>query len=521
MSDPSKANSTLYRFLDASRRRMELWNALSAAGIAITAVAVLTCPLVARRASLGLRDSVLAIGITLAAVSVFAVLAMRRGVHLQQVPDRLDTGIDDRDRVATATEFMGDADPFKKLAVHQTERWIDQEQERLSHLKGRRWPYIGMASLLLLVLIWLLTPGLGRSSPRTDKSLASAVPPPSAVTQPSATSNGSQTNTSQSPISTNQRSSANKANVGTRAQGNSGASSGSTNTRTSPAGQSSGTKPGPAANSASGSLGSSASGRGGTVSSTPGSLSSGSSGSVQSSPSKNNGNAGAISASPGGGGGTGSLAQGTGIQPQNPVAHQPGSSGSAAGSGPGAKSRGNANASSGVNASSVALNAGNVGSAPNPGGSASSGDPSNSALKGEKTTPSQAVGTLQEDDTPAQGMQTLVPGGSGHGQAGESNLRIRTGAVPSAPVVAVDAAKARPSNTLKERESTGEIDDSATGARAAASPDIHFDPIEIETSELEALPPRRRQVVIEYFRSMNRHSASASTTQPAEGVSHP
>jgi hypothetical protein len=174
-----------------------------------------------------------------------------------------------------------------------------------------------------------------------------------------------------------------------------------------------------------------------------------------------------------------------------------------------------------VNVSSVAGNAGNVGSAPNPGGAASSGDPSNSALNGEKTTPSQAVGILQKDDTPAQGVQTLVPGDRGHGQAGESNLRIRTGAAPAAPVVAVDAAKARQSNTLKEQESTGEIDDSATGPRAAAAPDIHFDPIDIETSELEALPPRRRQVVIEYFRSMNRHSASASTTQPAQGVSHP
>src|ERR1700722_5729252 len=140
MGVQTQANSILYQFLDSCRRRLEFGNAMSSVGIAATVIAIAAAPFVAWRSGLGLNDSILFILIILGIAVVFAALYTRRGVRIQQVPDRLDASADDRDRLASATEFMGDPDPFKRLAVRQTEEWIAEENDRLSRSKTSKWP---------------------------------------------------------------------------------------------------------------------------------------------------------------------------------------------------------------------------------------------------------------------------------------------------------------------------------------------------------------------------------------------
>lgn len=164
LSNHPQNASTLYRFLDAMRLRMELWNAISAAGIAVTAVCAAAAPMVAWRAGLGLRDGILMCGIVVLVAVIFLMLASRRGVRIGQVPQGLDVQVEDRERLASAAEFMAEDDPFKRLAVRQTEAWIEAEGQRLEKTGWRRWPIVGAAALLLLILIWLLTPGVGRAS---------------------------------------------------------------------------------------------------------------------------------------------------------------------------------------------------------------------------------------------------------------------------------------------------------------------------------------------------------------------
>jgi hypothetical protein len=182
VSDDPHANSTLYRFLDAARVSMEFWNAMSAAGIAATLVCGIALPFVAWRAAIGLRDGVLAVAIVICTGTLFAFLARRRSVRIQQVPQRLEVEVSDRDRVATATEFMGDEDPFKRLAVRQTEQWIDEEREKLSQIKKSRWPYVGVGAIVLLILIWALTTGWNMALGTRSRAVASnmTMPPDSA-----------------------------------------------------------------------------------------------------------------------------------------------------------------------------------------------------------------------------------------------------------------------------------------------------------------------------------------------------
>ena len=178
MSDDPHSHSTLYRFLDSARIRMEFGNGISAAGIAATWVCLVGAPFVAWRAAIGLRDGPLAVAVVISAATLFLLLAMRRSVRMNQVPLRLEIDVGDKDRVSTAAEFMGDDDPFKRLAVQQTEMWIDQEEDRLSEIKISRWPYIGAGAILVLILIWILTPGWNKSLVTHPRGLASTVTTP-------------------------------------------------------------------------------------------------------------------------------------------------------------------------------------------------------------------------------------------------------------------------------------------------------------------------------------------------------
>lgn len=158
----SPANSGLQQFLQTSRARLEFRSALSAGGITATVVCILAMPLIVWRADLGLHDAWLLGGIVVSAGAIYAILATRLHVALKQVPDKLEIVADDRERVASAAEFYGDDDPFKRLAIRQTEAWIDSEHERLSHMRVRKWPIVGAAAILALILLWLLTPGSRR-----------------------------------------------------------------------------------------------------------------------------------------------------------------------------------------------------------------------------------------------------------------------------------------------------------------------------------------------------------------------
>ncbi|HEY1684205.1 MAG TPA: hypothetical protein VGG19_05555 [Tepidisphaeraceae bacterium] len=166
MSEIANANSSLYQFLDSVRVRLERINFLSAGGIAATLVCVVASPFVAWRAELQLRDSLLVVAVIATMVAGYAVMAMRRAVRIMQVPERLEVAIEERERIATAAEFMTEDDPFKRLAVRQTEQWIEYESERLAEVRRSGWPIAGIVAIVLLILLWILTPSWRAALPR-------------------------------------------------------------------------------------------------------------------------------------------------------------------------------------------------------------------------------------------------------------------------------------------------------------------------------------------------------------------
>jgi hypothetical protein len=166
LSQIANANSSLYQFLDSVRLHLERINFLTAGGIAATLVCAVASPFVAWRAELQLRDSILAIAIIVAMGVAYAFFAMRRSVRLMQVPERLEVEIEERERIATAAEFMTEDDPFKRLAVRQTEQWIEYESERLAEVRRSGWPIAGIIAIVLLILLWILTPSWRRALPR-------------------------------------------------------------------------------------------------------------------------------------------------------------------------------------------------------------------------------------------------------------------------------------------------------------------------------------------------------------------
>lgn len=167
----------LHRFLAQARRRVVVDRSMTAVCRATFWVALAAIPVVAFRARLGLGDLSLFVAIVLCIVAVSGWLLWGKHVRLRQLPDYLRAEPDDHDRITSATEFMDDPDPFKRLAVRQTEHWLRAEAPTVP--TARTWPPHATRAafaVAVLVAVWLLTP-----------SAAVAAQPPAAPT-PSPTS---------------------------------------------------------------------------------------------------------------------------------------------------------------------------------------------------------------------------------------------------------------------------------------------------------------------------------------------
>lgn len=448
---------------------MEAIEFISAAAIAIAAVVLIALPLVAWRARLGFRNDYLALGIVSATALLFTIIAMRKRVRLSEVAERLAAPATDRERIATAVEFAGDSDVFKRLAVRQTEQWIESEGDRLSQTRLSRTPRYAVLALIAMILVWLLTPSLLRFPP--GQVFAAAIP----ATRPSATSQPASQPASQpisSPVS---------AANGTNPSASSNTSVSGQQANQGGAGKAGGSKLAQSNGNGAASAGKSGSGAGSGQAKGNGKGSGTQAGSSGQNPGNANGNPGtsaAASVTPAGNQGKGASATSTG--------------------------------GSGADPNKGQVNGGQKGQPIEPG---QSGTPKSAGANNPKGSGNPPAGT---------GTPGLSPSGGLKAAKGNSDETTPTGSIPQRPVHEIEASKARSSGTEKERESVGEIDP-AIAHPAATAPgfDKDFVPVAPESAEMETLPPKRKQIVIEYFRLMRGDTSSSTTTQPTPGGNVP
>ena len=101
---------------------------------------------------------VIVLGLVVPPAIAWAML-LRRSTSLAEIVSRLDLSADSHDRIATEVDFLGDADPWRQLAVRKYDDWLNANKATVKYVRPKLWEvkYAIFILLGLLVLAHLVS----------------------------------------------------------------------------------------------------------------------------------------------------------------------------------------------------------------------------------------------------------------------------------------------------------------------------------------------------------------------------
>ena len=167
MTQAGSANLGLYEVLCLSRRKVYALVFAQQLCRSSLWVGLVCLPIMYFRAELGLPGAGVFTAYLIFSAIVAAALAWLKHIQLKQVVGKLDLSADKHDQVSSATEFLADPDPFKRLALHKTEQWLATNADQIRCLW--KWPRetpLTVAVFVALLAVWWLTPPASASAHR-------------------------------------------------------------------------------------------------------------------------------------------------------------------------------------------------------------------------------------------------------------------------------------------------------------------------------------------------------------------